>query len=170
MAGFAAGPIAYGPLSDGHGRKPLLLVGLALFTAGGVASALAPSLVVLLAARLLQGLGAGAGMTIAMAMVRDLFEGAAMQRRLAAITVVANVAPIVAPSIGVGLLASIGWREIYGVMGALGLLVALVTWLALDETAAPAGRRGGPLRDGYRRVMSNRSVVGLILLNGLGFG
>lgn len=170
MAGFAAGPIAYGPLSDARGRKPVLLAGLVLFTAGGIGSALAPSLVALLAARLLQGLGAGAGMTIAMAMVRDLFEGAAMQRRLAAITVVANVAPIVAPSIGVGLLASAGWRGIYGVMGALGLVVALVTWLALAETSKPAGSRVAPPRERYRRVWSNRSVVGHILLNGLGFG
>jgi len=170
MAGFAAGPVVYGPLSDSRGRKPVLLLGLVLFTAGGIASALAPSIYALLGARLLQGLGAGAGMTIAMAMVRDLFAGAAMQRRLAAITVVANVAPIVAPSLGVGLLAAAGWRGIYAVMGVLGLVVALTTRLSLEETHAHATRQAVPLREAWGRVLSHRHVAGHILLNGLAFG
>ena len=112
MAGFALGPIVYGPLCDARGRKPTLLLGLALFTLGGIGSAVAPGISILLGARLIQGIGAGAGMTVALAIVRDLFEGNAMQHRLAAITVVANVAPIVAPSVGVALLAAIEWRGI----------------------------------------------------------
>ena len=172
MAGFAVGPIVYGPLSDARGRKPTLLLGLALFTAGGIVSALAPGIAVLLGARLVQGIGAGAGMTIALAIVRDLFEGHAMQHRLAAITVVANVAPIVAPSIGVGLLAAIEWRGIYGVMAICGLVAALATWAGLTESARP--RSGGfalsGLRDGYRRALTHRAVMGHILINGLGFG
>jgi MFS transporter, DHA1 family, multidrug resistance protein len=172
MAGFAVGPIVYGPLSDAKGRKPTLLLGLALFTAGGIVSALAPSIAVLLGARLVQGIGAGAGMTMALAIVRDLFEGNAMQHRLAAITVVANVAPIVAPSIGVGLLAAIEWRGIYGVMAVCGLMAALATWAGLTESAP---QRSGSfavsgLSDGYRRVLTHRAVLGNILINGFGFG
>lgn len=172
MAGFAVGPIVYGPLSDARGRKPTLLLGLALFTAGGIVSALAPGIAVLLGARLVQGIGAGAGMTIALAIVRDLFEGNAMQHRLAAITVVANVAPIVAPSIGVGLLAAIEWRGIYGVMAICGLVAALATLAGLTESAP---RRSGGfalsgLRDGYKRALTHRAVMGHILINGLGFG
>jgi len=172
MAGFAVGPIVYGPLSDARGRKPTLLIGLALFTAGGIVSALAPDIAVLLGARLVQGIGAGAGMTVALAIVRDLFEGNTMQHRLAAITVVANVAPIVAPSIGVGLLAAIEWRGIYGVMAVCGLVAALVTWAGLTESAPE--RSGGfalsGLRDGYRRALTHRAVIGHILINGFGFG
>ena len=172
MAGFALGPIAYGPLSDARGRKPTLLLGLVLFTVGGIVSALAPSISVLLGARLVQGIGAGAGMTVALAIVRDLFDGNAMQHRLAAITVVANVAPIVAPSIGVGLLAAIEWRGIYGVMAACGLLAALATWAGLTESA-PRRSEGfamSGLRDGYRRVLTQRAAIGHIFINGLGFG
>jgi MFS transporter, DHA1 family, multidrug resistance protein len=174
MAGFALGPIVYGPLSDARGRKPTLLLGLVLFTAGGILSALAPGISVLLGARLVQGIGAGAGMTVALAIVRDLFEGNAMQHRLAAITVVANVAPIVAPSIGVGLLAAIEWRGIYGVMAACGLLAAFATWTGLTESA-PLQRRNerfalSGLRDGYRRVFTHRAVIGHIFINGFGFG
>jgi len=172
MAGFAVGPIVYGPLSDARGRKPTLLLGLALFTVGGIVSALAPGIAVLLGARLVQGIGAGAGMTVALAIVRDLFEGNAMQHRLAAITVVANVAPIVAPSIGVGLLAAIEWRGIYGVMAVCGLVAALATWAGLTESAP---QRSGSfalsgLRDGYRRALTHRAVLGHILINGFGFG
>jgi DHA1 family bicyclomycin/chloramphenicol resistance-like MFS transporter len=172
MAGFAVGPIVYGPLSDAKGRKPTLLLGLALFTVGGIVSAVAPSIAVLLGARLVQGIGAGAGMTVALAIVRDLFEGNAMQHRLAAITVVANVAPIVAPSIGVGLLAAIEWRGIYGVMAVCGLVAALATWAGLTESAP---QRSGSfavsgLLNGYRRVLTHRAVLGHILINGFGFG
>lgn len=172
MAGFALGPIVYGPLSDTRGRKPTLLLGLALFTAGGVVSAVAPDISVLLGGRLVQGIGAGAGMTVALAIVRDLFEGNAMQHRLAAITVVANVAPIVAPSVGVALLAAIEWRGIYGVMAACGLLAAIATWTGLDESAP---RHSGNLavarlREQYSRVLTNRLVMGNILINGFGFG
>lgn len=172
MAGFALGPIVYGPLSDARGRKPTLLLGLALFTAGGIVSAVAPGIGVLLGARLVQGIGAGAGMTVALAIVRDRFEGNAMQHRLAAITVVANVAPIVAPSIGVALLAAIEWRGIYGVMAACGLLAAIATWIGLEESAPK--RTGDLAKTGllkqYWRVLTHRLVIGNILINGFGFG
>lgn len=178
MAGFAAGPIAYGPLSDAHGRKPTLLVGLALFTLGGIAAVCAPGIGMLLGARLLQGLGAGAGMTIALAIVRDLFDGHAMQRRLATITVVANVAPIVAPSIGVGLMRMIDWRGIYAVMAACGLLAAMLTALGLTESAPRHHRDARHARNTshtasikpYRAVLTNRAAMGHILINGFGFG
>jgi MFS transporter, DHA1 family, multidrug resistance protein len=76
MAGFATTPIVYGILSDRHGRRPLLLAGLALFALGGVVCAMAPSIGWLLGARFVQGAGAGAGPTIAFAATRDQFTRA----------------------------------------------------------------------------------------------
>ncbi len=174
MAGFAASPFFYGPLADRHGRRPLLLIGLALFTAGGLATTVTPSIGMLLVARLVQGAGAGAGMTLAMAMVRDLFEGRTAQSRLAVITVVANVAPIVAPTLGAALLGFVGWRCIYGVIAASGLVLLAVARFTLDETATiPAGPKpplvGKLLRD-YRAVLAHRGAMGHILVNALGFG
>ncbi|MGI4982480.1 MAG: multidrug effflux MFS transporter [Janthinobacterium lividum] len=172
MAGFAIGPIVYGPLSDARGRKPILLLGLACFTSGGVLATLAPGIGLLLVARFIQGLGAGAGMTIALAIVRDRFDGAAMQRRIAAITVVANVAPIVAPSIGVALLSTVHWRGLYALMAGCGLLAACVAWIGLRESApGPRTRVSLPLLGrGYATVFGHRGIVMSILLNGLGFG
>ncbi|GGD70286.1 multidrug effflux MFS transporter [Caballeronia grimmiae] len=172
MAGFVIGPLVYGPLSDAYGRKPLLFLGLVIFTVGGVLAACAPSICVLLLARFVQGLGAGSGMTIALAIVRDLFEGEAMQRRIGSITVVANVAPIVAPSLGVALLAVIHWRGIYGVMAGCGLVAALVTWRGLRESARIATTRFSmtKLVHNYATVLRHRDAAGAIVINGLGFG
>lgn len=172
MAGFAIGPIVYGPLSDARGRKPTLLLGLAFFTGGGLLAGLAPTISELLFARFAQGLGAGAGMTIALAIVRDRFEGAAMQRRIAAITVVANVAPIVAPSVGVALLATIHWRGLFGVMAGCGLIAALVTCIGLQESVhgPKTGFAFSRVRRDYAAVFRHRSVARSIVINGLGFG
>ncbi len=75
MAGFAVTPLIYGPLSDRFGRRPILLSGLGLFTLGSLACAISPSIFFLLAARLAEGAGAGAGISMAFAIVRDLFAG-----------------------------------------------------------------------------------------------
>jgi DHA1 family bicyclomycin/chloramphenicol resistance-like MFS transporter len=174
MAGFAISPFFYGPFADRHGRRPLLLIGLVLFSIGGLCSTVAPSIGVLLAARLVQGAGAGAGMTLAMAMVRDLFEGRIAQARLAVVTVVSQVAPIVAPVLGAALLGCVGWRGIYGVTAACGLLLLLIVRLSVDETAtSPPGPKppllGKLVRD-YRKVLSHGSTMSHILVNALGFG
>ncbi|KQM99382.1 multidrug effflux MFS transporter [Sphingomonas sp. Leaf25] len=174
MAGFAFSPIVYGPLADRKGRRPMLMVGLVLFVIGGFAATIASSMPLLLAARLVQGAGAGAGMTIAMAIVRDLFKGRAAQTRLAVITIVANVAPILAPAIGAGLMIPIGWRGIYGVTALCGLLLLLVVSLSLAETLRPTTGKLPPLvrklMADYRTVLSHRGVVSHIVLNALGFG
>ncbi|WP_042338736.1 multidrug effflux MFS transporter [Paraburkholderia ferrariae] len=172
MAGFVIGPLGYGPLSDAYGRKPMLLLGLSMFTAGGLLAALAPTIDALLFARFAQGLGAGAGMTMALAIVRDLFKGVPMQRRIASITVVANVAPVLAPSIGVALLAAVHWRGIYAVMAACGLLCTLATWTQLQESSRTARSTFSLARlcRDYATVLRNRPITVHILLNGLGFG
>jgi DHA1 family bicyclomycin/chloramphenicol resistance-like MFS transporter len=97
MLGFVIGPLAYGPLSDALGRRLVLLAGLSIFTSGGPLATLSPSIELLWAACLVQGLGAGAGMTLALAIVRDRFEGEAMQRHITSITVVSNMAPVAWP-------------------------------------------------------------------------
>jgi DHA1 family bicyclomycin/chloramphenicol resistance-like MFS transporter len=172
MAGFALSPFFYGPLSDRHGRRPLLVVGLVLFALGGVLATVAPNMTVLLIARLLQGLGAGAGMTLAMAMVRDSFEGRTAQSRLAVITVVANLAPIVAPALGVAVLAAMGWRAIYAINAVSGVLLLVMAWLGLEETAAlvPKPAKASSLIQDYREALSHRSVRDHLLINALGFG
>jgi len=174
MLGFAVSPIFYGALSDRFGRRPLLLTGLALFALGGLAAAAAPSIDLLLAARLVQGAGAGAGMTLAMAMVRDLLEGRAAQSRLAIITVVGNVAPIVAPTLGAALLGFAGWRGIFAVTAFCGLALLLLVHFLVGETATVSAGPRPPIAKklvgDYLKVLSHGSTMAHICINALGFG
>jgi len=173
MAGFALSPIAYGPLSDRYGRRPMLMLGLALFTLGGFACAVSGTLNLLLLARFVQGAGAGSGMTLAMAMVRDLFIGKKAQGRLAVITVVTNAAPMIAPALGAALLAHMGWRAIYIATGVCGLLLLLAIVFSLQETAPRQPPAQEPLlmvmARSYRHVFGHRRAMAYILLNALGF-
>jgi MFS transporter, DHA1 family, multidrug resistance protein len=134
VAGFATTPLAYGLLSDRYGRRPVLLLGMVLFALAGLACAVAPSIGTLLLARLMQGAGAGAGATIAFAVVRDLFDGAAMRKRLSIITMVVNTAPMIAPSLGAGLLVLGGWRSMYALLGVGGIGLVLAIVFGFEET------------------------------------
>jgi DHA1 family bicyclomycin/chloramphenicol resistance-like MFS transporter len=173
MAGFALSPIVYGPFSDRYGRRPMLLLGLALFTLGGLASSASGTLNLLLLARFVQGAGAGSGMTLAMAMVRDLFTGKKAQGRLAVITVVTNVAPMIAPALGAALLSHMGWRAIYLATGLCGVILLLAILFSLRETAVRQHTEREPLLTvmtrAYRRVLGDRRAMAYIILNALGF-
>ena len=105
LAGFSTAPLAVGPLADRFGRKPVMLAGLALFTLCAVGCALASSIGALLGFRLIQGFGAGAVGILPRAIIRDLFEGRESRLQIAAVSLVFSVAPLIAPTIGAGILA-----------------------------------------------------------------
>ena len=170
MLGFALTQLALGPLSDRVGRRPVLVGGMVVFTAGGLGCALAPTLPWLLAARLLEGGGAAAGSVMAYAVVRDLFEGADARQKFAAVAVVTSVAPIVAPTLGALILAVATWRSIYGALALAGLLLTAGVAGWLGETRPPlTGPRPGLVRS-YRRVLGHRRVRGFVLANAMSFG
>ncbi|MBM7118511.1 Bcr/CflA family efflux MFS transporter [Archangium primigenium] len=172
MVGFALGPLVYGPLSDRYGRRPLMLVGCGVFVAAGVGCALAGSLPVMLVCRFIQGAGAGAGSVLVMAIIRDLFEGAVARTRLSYVSLVMGVAPMIAPTIGAGVLAVSHWRAIYFTLAAGGLVLLLATAGGLQESAprsqAPLSPRG--LARSYARVFGHRLSLGYSLLSALSFG
>lgn len=173
MLGFAVSPLAYGPLSDRFGRRPVILWAVALFAVGGIGCTLAGSLPNLLFWRLVQGAGAGASLTLPLAIVRDLFDGAEGRTKLSHMIVLTIMAPMVAPTLGAGVLALGGWRAIYGVLGVAGALAALGMGLCFAESARidPARRLSlaGLLAD-YGTVLRNRLSLGYILVNSLAFG
>jgi MFS transporter, DHA1 family, multidrug resistance protein len=134
LVGFAGGQIAYGPFSDRYGRKPVMLVGLALFCAANVACAVAPRIEVLIAARALQAMGGAGAIVVARAIVRDLYVGARAGRELSLMGSIMALAPIVAPLIGGVLQTTFGWRANFIVAFAIGLIAAVVVWRLLPET------------------------------------
>jgi DHA1 family bicyclomycin/chloramphenicol resistance-like MFS transporter len=138
LAGFGASQLVMGPLSDRYGRRPVMLTGMVLYAASGLGCALAPSIEVLLALRLLEGVGAAGGTTLAMAMVRDCFEGQAGRIKMSQVTMVITIAPIIAPTLGgLLLLAFDSWRVIYATLALCGTALALAVWQGLAESRPP---------------------------------
>lgn len=138
FGGLAVGQLLYGPASDRFGRRGPMLAGLALFVAASVVCALATSLELLAAARLAQALGGCASMVIGRAVVRDHFDHQESARFLSLLTLVAGLAPILAPLIGSALLQFAGWRAIFWVLALFGAGTAAATALRLPESRSQA--------------------------------
>jgi DHA1 family bicyclomycin/chloramphenicol resistance-like MFS transporter len=143
---FAAGQLVVGPLSDAVGRAPLVLGGLALFIAGSLVCATAPSLSWLIAGRAVQALGACAASVLARAIARDLYQGPALTRVLSLVMIAMAAAPGFSPALGTGMTALLGWRSIFVVVALAALLLALAYMRSAGETL-PASRRQ-PMRLG----------------------
>ncbi|MCF8478321.1 MAG: multidrug effflux MFS transporter [Pseudolabrys sp.] len=134
LIGFAVGQIFYGPLSDRHGRKPVLLAAMALYCLATLLCALATSIEMLLVGRALQAIGGSGGIVLARAIVRDLYSGNRAGRELSLIGSVMALAPVFAPIAGGVLQAAFGWRSIFFALVAAGLGGIAVVTLLLPET------------------------------------
>jgi MFS family permease len=145
MIGLAVGQLLVGSLTDRVGRRIPLLVGNIVFAVSAGLCALVPSIGVLLALRLVSGLAGGAGIAIARAMVRDLYEGPQMARVFSLITLVLGVAPIGAPLLGGLLLTTTSWRGVFVALAVLGIVLLLAA-TTLGETLPAPRRHGGGLR------------------------
>ena len=152
--GMAIGPWLYGPASDRFGRRRPLFVGLGICCVGSALAALAPTWWLVVLARFLWGLGAGAPRTLSMAIIRDRFEGDAMARLMSLIMAVFMLAPVAAPLMGSLLIAVFPWQAVFWFP--VLMAVATMVWMRrLPETLPPQHRR--PL--GFRSVMSGVGEV-----------
>jgi DHA1 family bicyclomycin/chloramphenicol resistance-like MFS transporter len=154
LIGFAAGQIIYGPVSDRHGRKPILIGAVVLYSAASLLCASATSIEMLIGARALQALGGCGGIVLARAVVRDLYSGARAGRELSLIGSVMALAPVLAPLAGGALQTAFGWRSIFLTLVACGFAGIAIIWLLLPETLA---RRAGPLS--LRSMLRSYGVV-----------
>ncbi|WP_199317138.1 multidrug effflux MFS transporter [Chroococcidiopsis sp [FACHB-1243]] len=173
MAGFAIAQLIFGPVSDRYGRRPVLFIGCGVFALANVMCTIAPSIHALILWRLIAGGGAGAAAVLEMAIVRDLFEGAAARTQFSYINLVMSIAPMIAPTIGGLVLTIADWRSIYGVLAAGGLVLVGAIAIGFEESIARRDRSAiVPCRliGNYLRVLSNRICVGYALVNALSFG
>jgi DHA1 family bicyclomycin/chloramphenicol resistance-like MFS transporter len=140
MVPFAFASLLHGPLSDAIGRRPVMIWGMALYTVGSIACTFAPGYTSLMWARVLQGATAGVGVVIGRAVIRDLYEGARAQRLMSVTTMIFSIAPAVAPIIGGWAHVAFGWRAVFAVMTACGVVFAFSAWWKLPETHPVAAR------------------------------
>ncbi len=171
LAGLALGQLIVGPLSDSLGRRRPLMAGIMLHIAASILCVLAPNLVVLGLARVLQGAGAAAAMVVAIAVVGDLFADNAAATVLSRLMLVLGVAPVVAPSLGAAVLLHGSWHWVFAALVVLAGVLLLVAALALPETLPPSHRR--PLRvrgiaATYAELLRDKRFVILVLVAALG--
>ncbi len=169
LLSISVGQALYGPLADRWGRRAPLLIGCTLYTLGSLVCAVAPSMNVLFAARVLQALGAAAGMVISRAVVRDLFDERASTHIFSNLMLVMGAAPILAPWVGGQLLAFGNWRLIFFLMTGFGVFCLLASAWALPESLPPSRR----VRHGligvfrtYGTLVGNRNFLGYALVAG----
>lgn len=170
LVAFGTLQLVHGPLSDRLGRRPVLLAGLALAAAGSVAAALAPSLPALVAARVLQGAGAAAGMVVARALVQDLFQGAERTRVMGFIGMVMGLCPPGATLLGGQLHERLGWAANFWLVAVLAGVLALATWRLLPpgRPAATGTARGAAAMAGaYARLLRTPAYLRFVGILGL---
>jgi DHA1 family bicyclomycin/chloramphenicol resistance-like MFS transporter len=131
FAGLSVGQLLYGPVSDSTGRKPALFFGIGLFITGNLLCALTQSFNLLLVGRVLAGLGAAGPRIVSMALVRDVYAGRSMARVMSFVSTVFILVPVLAPSIGQGVLAVTSWRVIFWGLAVIAVLNWV--WFALRQ-------------------------------------
>ena len=173
LVSFALSRLAYGPLSDRFGRRPVMLVGAAILVAGSLLCLLSFAIWPLIAGRLVQGVGACAGGVIADAMVRDAFPADRRETIYARLNTAFAVAPALGPVAGVYAASRLGWHGNFGLLVALSALLLLLVWRYLPETLPQSDRHGSGLRrmvQGYLAVVRQRGFLFYSMLAGQSVG
>jgi MFS transporter, DHA1 family, multidrug resistance protein len=167
--GLALGQAFYGPIADRVGRRMPLLFGCVLYTIASIGCIFAPTIGSLIGLRFAQALGGCAGMVIARSVVRDLFDARESARMYSFLMLVMGLAPITAPLIGGQLLIFFGWRAIFAVLAAFGLLCIALVLFGLPETLPPERRSTaglGRVFGDYGSLLADRQFVGFALAGG----
>ena len=171
--GFGATQLVWGPLADRFGRKPVLAIGILLYTGFGLLCGIAGSFELLIASRVAMGASAAVTRVLVVAVVRDLFNGEAMARIMSLVFMVFMVVPVLAPSVGQLILLIAPWRAIFLVLAAYGLGMLLWSWLRLPETLHPEYRRTlrlGEIGSGIRETLTERQSLGYTVALTVVFG
>lgn len=168
--GIALGQLFFGPLSDKTGRKPAIYIGYALFSAGAILSAVSTNYPVMLAGRLLQGLGISAPRAITLAIVRDRYEGRMMARVMSFTMTVFILVPMIAPTLGQTILLFSSWRSIFLAYVVIAALTMIWFAVRMPETHLPENRKGFSIRslfDSTLKILKNRQSLGYTVSAGL---
>jgi DHA1 family bicyclomycin/chloramphenicol resistance-like MFS transporter len=156
VVAYGALQLVYGPLSDRHGRKPILMLGLVVAGLASVMAALATDIATLTAARVLQGAGSAASMVVSRSMVQDLFTGPQRTRVMAYIGMALGMCPPLATLIGGQIHVRYGWQTNFVLLAVLAVVLLVAAWVGLPRVAKPAPAAGHWLRamlSAYARLL-----------------
>ncbi|WP_293661262.1 multidrug effflux MFS transporter [Rhodoferax sp. OV413] len=172
LFGFAFMALFHGSLSDSLGRRPVVLWGLAAFTAASVGCALSQTIGQLIFFRAMQGLCTGAGIVVSRAVIRDVYPQAQAQKVMSQVTLIFGVAPAIAPLVGGWLLIHVSWHGVFWFLAAVGLALLIANYMLLPETLPPARRQhfhAKNLLAGYWKLGSDPRFFLLALASGIPF-
>ena len=172
LFGFAVMNLFHGALSDSVGRRPVILLGMALFTLASVGCALSQTIGQLIFFRALQGMSAGAGMVVSRAIIRDMFPLADAQRVMSQVTIYFGIAPAVAPMVGGLIFAHADWHLIFWFLALVGAALWLLIGRLLPETLHTAQRQSFEVRNlfaGYWQMVKSPRFMALVLASGVPF-
>ncbi|HEV7257012.1 MAG TPA: multidrug effflux MFS transporter [Bosea sp. (in: a-proteobacteria)] len=172
LIGFSLGQLFWGPISDRYGRRPPVAIGIVLFVLGSAGCALAQGPEAMIGWRIVQAVGACAGVALSRAMVRDLYDGPGAARMLSTLITVMAIAPLIGPLLGGQILAFAGWRAIFWVLVVVGL-GSLAVLFTLPETLPAQRRNREPLSRAFGRyveLLGRRRVLGYAGVGGFFYG
>ena len=158
IIGLAAGQLVFGPLSDGLGRRTLMLYSSLAFAVFSAVCAVSPSGWLLVSARFFEGLAGGCGVALGRAVISDRHEGDAAATRYGTLTSVTLLGPVVAPAVGAVVLLFGDWRTVFVVLTAIGVAMVAAVWFGVPETLPPERRQGHGLGHSLHRM---RDLLGV---------
>jgi len=169
---YALCQLIYGPLSDGFGRRPVLIGGMAAFTLAGLACGLAQTIEQLILARVFQGIAGAAEAVVVYAIIRDLYEGADRVRAIAIFGIIFGAAPAVAPLLGGYIHVAFGWRANFYLLTGIAFIALVLIVRFLPESTEPDRNAisFGEVGRSYRALLADPVFMGYAVLSGTSLG
>ena len=167
--GLGFGQLIFGPLSDSYGRKPIIYIGFLVFAIASIICVNTDSYEVLIAGRILQGIGLASPRTLSIAMVRDSYEGDYMAKVMSFIVMIFILIPIIAPTLGQFLMITYNWQAIFNVQLVLGTLVIFWFWKRQPETLPSSKRtafRTAVLISGFKEFFKHKQAIAFTIISG----
>ena len=167
--GLGFGQLIFGPLWDSYGRKPIIYIGFLVFAIASIICVNTDSYEVLIAGRILQGIGLASPRTLSIAMVRDTYEGDYMAKVMSFIVMIFILIPIIAPTLGQFLMLRYNWQAIFNVQLGLSILVIIWFWKRQPETLDLSKRipfKTAALVSGFKAFFKFKQAVAFTLISG----
>lgn len=168
--GLGVGQLLFGPLSDSFGRKPMVIIGFAIFFVASVVCILSVNLEMMIIGRIFQGIGLSAARTLSISIIRDIYSGDYMARIMSFVTAFFILVPVVAPAIGKTILDAYGWQAIFYMQLIMGFVVMVWFWKRQPETLHPEYKvpfSRHEFTDGFKEFIKHRDTVAFTLISGL---